>query len=454
MSTGPRDLVARIPDSDVWPMPLVLLGIWFAPRRAGRQLARRGLASALAAHAAGVSIICLVLAGVATMSGSTDDPASSAGFVTAIWTEISTWVGSLVSIGGFSLVGMTLLVIAAAIAEIYYWLFGLVVLGAWMGVDLPRRRLLSRAAVLTGYATMWLPVLILAWGLAAGLTAASYSSPGALHLWGKLAALALATFAPTCVLALSLRLATGMGDVTAPSRNEDADPLCEACGYNLRATSFDHYCPECGRPAAESLATVNRCNGWEVRRKSFAAAAAAIVLTAEAFFSTVRMKGPVGPARRFAVTATAISAALFGVMGAAANAAETALHRSSWTLPTESAVALGRDALALSGIWIFTTLTISMVTANVIANASRRRGDRIGAGGATKIACYLTALTVAWAPLFGLATGGLAMLQRLGTGGSHDQRFILTRALLGMAVLVWYWIVATRAYRRCRFANT
>ena len=31
------------------------------------------------------------------------------------------------------------------------------------------------------------------------------------------------------------------------------DHACVGCGYNLRGLPFDHRCPECGKPCAESV---------------------------------------------------------------------------------------------------------------------------------------------------------------------------------------------------------
>src|SRR3954452_20569191 len=59
------------------------------------------------------------------------------------------------------------------------------------------------------------------------------------------------------------------------------DRQCQ-CGYNLRGLTFDHRCPECGRPAAESVRFVvrvspprdeaERLRRDEVRRRLGAAA--------------------------------------------------------------------------------------------------------------------------------------------------------------------------------------
>lgn len=64
----------------------------------------------------------------------------------------------------------------------------------------------------------------------------------------------------TCCLLRSL-------SVPRPVPKIDRPPTCEFCGYNLNTIQLDARCPECGRDAADSLAsTVRSGPPWEQRR--------------------------------------------------------------------------------------------------------------------------------------------------------------------------------------------
>ena len=73
---------------------------------------------------------------------------------------------------------------------------------------------------------------------------------------------------PAIVMGMCLRLANGLGQVP-PGSSPAEDKHCEGCGYNLHATPFEQRCPECGRPARESLSPIHRVNAWEVGRAGF-----------------------------------------------------------------------------------------------------------------------------------------------------------------------------------------
>ena len=116
-------------------------------------------------------------------------------------------------------------------------------------------------SILTGYASMWLPALTLAWTVAAGIMARSVSPLHVHEPWTEIPAAALAALTPVAVTAMAPRLATGLGEAVGSIRDDRPDARCETCGYNLHATAPDRLCPECGRPAIESYSTATRCNG-------------------------------------------------------------------------------------------------------------------------------------------------------------------------------------------------
>ena len=150
--------------------------------------------------------------------------------------------------------------------------------------------------------------------------------------------------------------------------------------------------------------------------------------------------------------ATVLSSIL--LLAVLAAVAQTSTFGQRMTMPLVNTQAAGVLFLsvALAGLWAFGAPAISMVAASVLISGSRRQGDRLASRGALKIACYLSALAMPWAVLVGGVAYFTAWLTAPGPG--MDTTSALVWSIFGVALLVWYWILVSRAYEACRYANT
>jgi hypothetical protein len=249
---------------------------------------------------------------------------------------------------------------------------------------------------------------------------------------------------PALMVVGALRLAQGAGDVLVddpppPDRN------CERCGYNLHATAFDGICPECGLAAKYSLSPIHRTHRWEIRRAGYLRTMAGIIFTPGKTFSRFRMAGSMDRARRFLWLSAAGSAVILCPLIALA---ASRLRLSTIINPLST-------PLTWTGVWIVTIPVASMFAAGILSGAARRRGDRLGPGGAAKIACYLSALAIPWAAIIGILTILVFEAQSRGLMPRRlDLDHQVVAAIFGTGLLLWYWLVAARAYASCRYANT
>jgi MFS family permease len=412
-----------------------------------------------------VAAIVILLAIIAALQGENIVPADSGSFILMLCENVTSGLLSRASgrLGGVQ--NVVALGAMGVIGEVFYWCFAIPVLGAWMGATVPKKRQVRLGAVLAGYASVWLVPLVGSW-LAGGaflllaLPNVRQARPSA--FWSgplpQILCYLFITVVPAGMFALALRLARGAGEAAhEPPVFEDI--LCEQCGYNLHATPADHLCPECGQPAAHSYSPTFRDSRWEAGQERFIRTLWRLLSNPRAFFATIRVHENPQPARRFLVLSTLLSSLLLMatiVEPLVANRATAARLRVYGFPGIGGAIGL---ALLLAGLWAIAVPAISMLTASMLTGLSRRQGDRLGACGSFKIACYASAVAVPWAVIVGVLVlvdiymGFTARLRFHGGMAAADNARVLIWAILGVALLVWYWIMGSRAYEACRWAN-
>lgn len=450
---APVGPVAARADRRHWPVAMIALGVLFAPRWAGRQIARRGLPSAVLVHLVSMAGFAAILmaAPIVAQDVTIRTVPSSAGPSLADILR-----AALLGSGGptTGVIGWLLIVLPFLLGEVYSWASGLALFGPYLALNLSQRRLFHAAAVVTGYASTWLLPLGISWGAAIVLFRLNLSTSdpsGEIYALGMCACVMVL---PAWMLAMALRIARGAGEAM-PEDPRPEDPLCEACGYNLHATPFGQRCPECGEPAAGSLSTIGRVCAWETGRQGYLATAIDVLRDPRRFFRSIRVHGQVDAARRFLTVSAALSAALLGTAIIAAWLITSRLRGQNWP-PRYMAVELACVAMVLSGLWAVGVLIGSMMAASVVANGSRRRGDRLGPTGAMKVCCYLSALALPWSVLVGILLSLTLFLRGSGgyAGRTFDGTYLLAWALIGVSLLVWYWLAGARAYESTQYANT
>lgn len=444
----------------LWQAPQAV-GVLLAPRRTGARLAEAKLLPAAMVHAASLAACW----GVLTLGGQVLlllSPAPGGGDY--LLRTVGQFLSSSVMATSARLHGVgpaLALAVLVGLGEAYYWSLGIVVLGSWSGAALSQIRLAKRSAVIVGYASLWLIPAAAGWALAAVLYRLSQLSEfrppvGSADLARTamlLGACLCLTALPAALLGMALRLAAGMADALGPPSPAD-DKLCEFCGYNLHATGFAQRCPECGEPAAPSLGGVGRVLDYEVGRAGYFRTLAEVLLWPGEFFRRMPVRHGIDAARRFLAGSTVLSSILYMLVFATAlmiNSPMRGLSRLSWANFRVS-VYLG---LLTSGLWASGVMVLSMVSASVLAGGSRRRRDRLGNYGATKVACYLSALAVPWSLALGAMACVTAYLRTLNTfGRTPETTYILAWAVVAVLLLVWYWIAGARGYEAAQFANT
>jgi len=428
-------------------LPLTVLGVWFSPRRTGRRLARRGVTLAVAIHVASLLAAC----GAVILMGQLFETAPAPGRGPAVVASAFRHVVEGMTVQAATAISTSTVMIVLAIlalGEAFYWSFAVGVLGPYMALGLPQRRLVGRAFVAAGYASVWAVPLMACWGASAYLYAVAWGWSGmgaGRWSWAMVCAALLATFPLAGMIGMAMRLARGLGDAIRQDGPAD-DPLCESCGYNLHATGFDSRCPECGQPASFSRSPIHRCNAWEVRHRGLVWTLRAVLTNPVAFFRTIRTRGQYAAARLFLLESTVLSTLLFVSVLVIIETDPFPVRAMRGNVPF---------ALLRGGVWALAVPTISMFAAGMLAGASRRKGDRLDGRGAMKIACYLSALAVPWAILVGGMMTVLFRLTYVGYTRAAQDRVLTLVWLITIAGLgVWYWIAASRAYQACRWANT
>lgn len=433
-------------------LPGLMLLVWLRPRRAGRHVAGRRLGSALLVHLLG---LLLSAAGVLLMQWlltvrrrGAMDLSDMAGTFTSL---LQGYLGSYVGAGAAVAAGVTMLLF-----ELYYWAFGIGVLGSWMAPPGTVGRYYYRGAIVTGYATLYLPLAAMGWwAVMLRYAGAGRPTQPTMAVINAAAMGACLSVIPALAVAMAMRLAGGMGKALGqPAPAED--PVCERCGYNLHATDYDRSCPECGTPAALSLSSIHRTSAWETHRSGYCKALALAIFHPGGLFRRVTVRSRSAPARRFFATTTTLSSIIFSLFCGLAYAGYLLGNPGNWPVEIDR-VLIQRMAFFATlggGIWALLVMLGSMIAVNMLATGSRKRRDNLGRIGSLKIGCYLSALSIPWAILCGVAlcityaVRGLPSYSR-----TYDPTMTLAWAILGVMLLIWYWLAGSRAYEACHFAN-
>lgn len=443
------------------PSPILApLRIWLAPRRAGRAMINRHVWVAVLIHVLSLPAAVGILAAiVAALESGTVAPANSGNFVLMLFDHVATGLLSQASVklGSGQIMALATLVV---VGEVFYWCFAIPVLGSWMGANMPRKRQARLGVLLAGYASVWLIPLILSW--AAGLAFLVFALPYFRQLRGGglwesplplIICCVLSTVVPAGMFAMALRLSRGLGEAAHEELHFE-DVWCESCGYNLHATPSDHLCPECGVAAAHSYLGDLRTSLWEAGRERFIRTLWRMLSDPRAFFDTIRAHALDQPARRFLVLSTLLSSLLLiltMVLPIAASRAAAMRMRVYGFDGIGGAIGLG---ILLAGVWAVAVPAFSMMAASVLTGMCRRQGDRLAARGAFKVACYASGVAIPWSFLLGAlvhldAYMGFATRSR----ATADSARIMVWAIVAVGMLVWYWILGSRAYDACRWAN-
>ncbi|HTW94102.1 MAG TPA: hypothetical protein VMD30_04860, partial [Tepidisphaeraceae bacterium] len=105
---------------------------------------------------------------------------------------------------------------------------------------------------------------------------------------------------------------------TAATIPDDADLLCESCGYTLKGLPLEGQCPECGRPICQSTGTHRLAPLWEQSAeytlfRRFFATTLALILHPRRFYRTFQTRGPIKSSAQFAHIHWTIISILFAL---------------------------------------------------------------------------------------------------------------------------------------------
>lgn len=160
----------------------------------------------------------------------------------------------------------------------------------------------------------------------------------------------------------------------------ETDVLCEACGYVLNGLPPESNCPECGRPAADSSATLRQPSPWEQaieKRSGLKGLAAGFIRTTlvcifrpTRFFRHLSVT-PHKASRQFAVIHWLTTSALFG--------AALAIHLdwSGTILPSDNPLPRWLTAVLLVAFAFVCTIGLNWIAARLTAWEAAYRGYRL-----------------------------------------------------------------------------
>ena len=99
---------------------------------------------------------------------------------------------------------------------------------------------------------------------------------------------------------------------------DDADLLCESCGYTLKGLPLDGHCPECGKPIGESTGTHRRPPLWEQSAdypifRRFFGTTLTLIVHPRRFYRTFQTRAPLQNAAGFARIHWTLISILFAI---------------------------------------------------------------------------------------------------------------------------------------------
>ncbi len=204
-----------------------------------------------------------------------------------------------------------------------------------------------------------------------------------------------------------------------------------------------------------SYSADTRQNAWEHGRRGYFATWARILFDPRGYFASMAAHSLPQEARRFFLRSTILSAVLLPLVILSADYVSIGgLHFRPRVLMPELWDVI-YVVTVLAGLWLIIVPAGSMMVAGVISSVCLRAKDRLGSLGAFKIACYASALAVPASIVLGLLIFGdfyYGYRNRRAFVISDEAR-IMVWAIGAVLLVAWYWVILSRAYEKCRWAN-
>ncbi len=237
-------------------------------------------------------------------------------------------------------------------------------------------------------------------------------------------------------------------------------PRCEACGYNLTATPLDSRCPECGKPAVESLGPDARPGTpWERRSqrgrlRAYWATTVEAVRRPTSFGFRVPVHRGMSDARLFLL----LHVPAFFLVGSLGVIAPFLGEKGSGSLAHQAEIFWGLGPL-VGYVTAICGFVLPFLLAWICGAFIRSTRGRSVLAPAFKIMCYLSGALLLW--MIGAAVTVNVVIRAADRFNTYGQAFMIDGELLAFAAwntfcgltLLPYVFCAFRAAVGTRFAN-